>query len=391
MIRVAFVLQEPTPYRSPHLARIAARPELDVHIAYAARTVQRRTWTVADETAVYLGGRSLPLGRLLHHDYPLTLSVWPWLERLRPDVVVVGGWSTSATQLAILWCRRRGVPYVLMSDNHLLEPRPAWVRAVKRIVLGRIVPQAAGWLVPGRLARDHIVHYGAETHGIVELPLTVDVEALERRADELEPRRAEIRARLGVEPDAVMVLSVGRLIGFKGLDVLVRAVAAGTSSTPLHLVVAGSGPLEAEVRAEIARHGVTATMVGFVEGEALHELYAAADVFALLSRREPWGVVVNEAMAFGLPLLLSYAIGAAADLLVEGRNGFRVPAEDVGAAAAALDRLAADPALRRELGSVSRSRVKAWGYERGADDLVRLLQRVTFARRPRRTSRDAGR
>lgn len=378
MIRVALVLQEPTPYRAPHLARIAARPELDVHVAYAARTVQRRTWTLPDDGAVYLGGRSLPLARLLHHDYPLTLSVWPWLERLRPGAVVVGGWSTSATQLAIAWCRRRGVPYVLMSDNHLRELRPAWVRALKRVVLRAVVPQAAGWLVPGRLAREHIVRYGADPAGIVELPLTVDVEALAAVAGELAGRRAGIRERLGIAPGAVVVLSVGRLIPFKGFDVLLRAVAG--SKAPLHLVLAGAGPLEQELRAEAGRLGVAATFAGFVEGEALHELFAAADVFALLSRREVWGVAVNEAMAFGLPLVLSDAVGAAGDLLGDGENGVLVPSEDVGAAARALERLAADPALRNELGAASRRRIEDWGYARGADELVALLERVSAGR-----------
>lgn len=391
MTRVAFVLQEPTPYRTPHLAALRSRPELDVTVVYAAATVQRRSWTVEDD-AVYLEGPRLPLTRILHHDYPVTFSVWPLLGRLRPDAVVIGGWSTSATQLAILWCRTHRVPYLLASDNHLLERRPRWVRALKRIVLPRIVPQAAGWLVPGSRAREHIVHYGADPRRVVDFPLTVDVPAMLGRAAELAGRRDELRARIGVGPETTVVLSVGRLIEFKAHDVLLRAVARAGSiaGSPLHLVLAGDGPLEARLRQEARSLGAPMTFTGFVENDALLELYAAADIFALLSRRELWGVVVNEAMCFGLPLVLSSAVGAAADLLVDGRNGFLVPPDDDGAAAAALARLAASPELRAAAGAASRALIEPWGYTRGSDELVALLEEVTAARSRRRTSRTAG-
>lgn len=379
MIRVAFVLQEPTPYRSPHLARIAAEPELDVSVIYAARTVQRRTWSIVDEDATYLKGPSLPLARILHHDYPLTPGVWPLLSRLKPHVVVIGGWSTAATQLATLWCRTHQVPYLLMSDNHLGEPRPGWVKALKRLVLKRLVPQAAGWLVPGRLAREHLVHYGAEDSRTVEFPLTIDAPAFLRRADELAARRDDVRRRLGVDPDATVILTVGRLIELKSPDVLLRAAARAQAlaDEPLHVVLAGDGPLAVPLRAIAKGLDVPVTFAGFLEGDPLEELYAAADVFALLSRREVWGVVVNEAMCFGLPLVLSSAVGAAADLLESGANGYLVAPGDVEAAAQAFAQLARNSAERAAFGRRSRELIYPWGLERGVPELTALLHAVT--------------
>lgn len=376
------MLQEPTPYRSPHLARIAADPDLAVSVVYAARTVQRRTWSHADDHAIYLRGGSLPLSRVLHHDYPLTPGIWPLLGRLRPDVVVIGGWSTSATQLAILWCRVRHVPYLLTSDNHLRERRPGWVRALKRVVLPRIVPQAAGWLVPGTLAREHAIAYGADPARVVDFPLTVDVPQLVRRAEELRARRDELRAALGITPETVLVLSVGRLIELKAPEILLRATARATEALeqPLHLTIAGEGPLEEPLRRAADALGLRVTFAGHAEGGSLLELYAAADVFALLSRREPWAVVVNEAMSFGLPLVLTNAVGAAADLLEPGRNGLLVPADDVEAAADAIARLARDPGLRRSFGEASRALIEPWGYERGSARLSTLLREVTAGR-----------
>src|SRR5207342_2108903 len=96
--------------------------------------------------------------------------------------------------------------------------------------------------------------------------------------------------------------------------------------------------------------------------ERIVERYAVADVFALLSGREPWGVVVNEAAACGLPLVLSDRVGAAHDLLRNGENGFLVPAGDVESAARALRELVDDPALRIAQGARSRELAGDWGY-----------------------------
>ncbi|MBA2461680.1 MAG: glycosyltransferase family 4 protein [Actinobacteria bacterium] len=382
MIRVTFVLQEPTPYRTPHLALLAAHPELELTVVYASRTVQRRTWTVSHESAIFLSGPKLPLGRIIHHDFALTPGIWPLLGRLRPDVVAVGGWSILATQLAILWCQTHEVPYLLMSDSHLREPRPRWTQAVKRAVLPRIVPQAAGWLVPGSLALEHLAAYGADAARTAVFPLTVDVGELSARTDALRPERDEARVGLGIAPHAVAVLGVGRLVPFKAPDLLVRAVSRARASAPgpLHLVLVGDGPLEAELR-ELARaEGIAVTFTGLLEGDDLLRAYVAADVFALLSRRETWGVVVNEAMCAGLPLVLSDAVGAATDLLEPGRNGLLVPAGGLDEAARAIAQLASEPALRRTFGDRSRQLISSWGYTESVEAFVRLARDVTAAR-----------
>ena len=135
MTRVVFVLQEPTLYRTPQLQAVADRDDLDVTIVYAARTVQRRTWSIPEESEriVYLTGPSLPATRVLQHDYALTPQIWSLLTRLNPDIVVIGGWSLMATQLAVAWARthRGTTPLAHASREHLMrrEPLHAAVRA----------------------------------------------------------------------------------------------------------------------------------------------------------------------------------------------------------------------------------------------------------------------
>ena len=327
MRRVTVVSPEPTPYRAPLFDRIAAHDDVELTVVYAAATVAGREWSVPlHHRAVFLRGVRVPgLRGLLRHDYPVTPGVVGALRRSNPDVVVISGWSTFASQAAVAWCRARRVAYVLHVESHDLDPRPQWRRAIKDAVATPVIRGAASVLAVGSAARESVLARGAKTVRI--FANTIDIDRWIDRADTLAraPR------------DDIVALSVGRDVPEKGFDLL-RAASA-----------------QAGVRLEIVTGGLSE--------DELSQRYADADVFALLSRHEPWGVVVNEAAASALPLVLSDRVGAAYDLLRDGENGFLVPDGDVGAAAAALRRLAGDPDLRLRMGQRSRELVRAWNYD----------------------------
>jgi glycosyltransferase involved in cell wall biosynthesis len=330
-MRVTVVSPEPTPYRAPLFDRVAQR--VDLTVIYAAHTVARREWSVPlEHRAVFLRGVRVPgARRLLRHDYPLTPGIARALRDSRPAAVVVSGWSTFPSQAAVAWCLTRRVPYVLHVESHDLDPRPRWRRAVKDAVATPAIRGAASVLAVGSAARDSAVARRAKE--VRFFANTIDVEHWIARAD-----------RLSRQHDGFVVLSIGRDVPEKGFDVL-RAACA-----------------KAGVRCEVVTGGL-------VEDE-LAQRYVDADVFALLSRHEPWGVVVNEAAASGLPLVLSDRVGAANDLLRHGVNGFLVPADDPEAAADAIGQLAADAGLRRRLGERSRELVRAWTYDASVDAFV---------------------
>jgi glycosyltransferase involved in cell wall biosynthesis len=374
-IRVTVVSPEPTPYRSPLFDLVAARPELELTVIYAARTVAGRTWSVEPQhRSTFLRGLAFPgLARVLHHDYPVTLGILRALRESRPDVVVVSGWSTFAAQAAIAWCRRRGVPYLPLVESHDLGPRKGWRRAVKGAVVPRVLRRAAGALALGTASRDSLVERGATRERIHIFANTIDVPVWEERQSELAQRRPELRAELGAAADDVLLLSVARLGPEKGLDVLVRGVAAA-GDPRLLLVVAGEGPQRREIEALAQELGVRLRLTGDLAAAKVAEAYAAADVFVLLSTRETWGVVVNEAAASGLPLVLSDRVGAAYDLLRDGENGFLVGAGDVDATGEAFKRLSADAGLRVRAGERSRELVRGWGYEPSVESFVAAVR-----------------
>jgi glycosyltransferase involved in cell wall biosynthesis len=267
----------------------------------------------------------------------------------------------------------------LEADSHDEGPRAGWRRAVKRSVVPRLVGGAASLLVTGTLVRRSLLAYGAAPERIRLFPVTVDVAAFGEQADRLRGRREELRRGLGLGPDDVAVLSVARLSPEKGLDTLVRAAAAAAYPR-LVVVVAGGGPERLRLQ-ELARSlRIRLLLLGERPWERMVEVYASADVFCLLSLREPWGVVVNEAAACGLPLVLSDCVGAAADLLRDGENGCLVHPADVSATAAALRHFASSAAVRSAAGVRSRELTHDWGYGPGVERFVEAVREAATSR-----------
>ena len=166
-------------------------------------------------------------------------------------------------------------------------------------------------------------------------------------------------------PDGPLVLYVGRLVAAKGIEVLIDAWAQLTSDATL--VVAGDGPLRERLGA------VPGTgMLGYLAREELPVAYAAATLVVVPSIptprwREPWGLVCNEAMHQGRPVIATHAVGAAAGGLVrDGDTGRVLAPGDAGALADAITSLLADPELRERLGAAGRAAAAAYTYEAAA-------------------------
>ena len=200
---------------------------------------------------------------------------------------------------------------------------------------------------------------------------TIDVDEFGRQADVLAARRGELRRALGIAEGEVVVVSVARLVEEKAHDTLLRA--AASAGPPVALVLVGDGPERARLEALARELRARVVFTGAIEWKRIIEMYVASDIFALVSRHEPWGVVVNEAASCGLPLVLSDHVGAAHDLLRSGENGVLVPPDDVAATATALTELAADDAERRSFGRRSREIVAGWGYSDSVEGFVHLV------------------
>ena len=360
MIRCAVVPPAPAPYREPLFAGLAARPGLELRVVYQAGRPagwdQARGWF--PETHAYDAVHLRALQRSRAGGTPV---VWPrGLERalraFRPTVVVA--WEYGPTALrAWAWCARRRVPLVIFSENtpHIVERLPAAQLRLHRWLAGR----AKGFIAASSAARERFLALGA------------DPDAVEVSLQSFDP--GPIRKAAPRHDGPVRLLTVARLVPDKNVGGLIEALAkSGLTAAEAELHVVGSGPLEAELRAQAA--GLNVHFAGYTAPGDLPAAYAAADVFVLPSRFEPFGVVVREAVAAGLPVVCSPTVGAAGDVAVEGRNALlpRGPEELV----AALARIARDGELRHRLAAGSREIDAENPVERSVDAFERAVARA---------------
>jgi glycosyltransferase involved in cell wall biosynthesis len=276
-------------------------------------------------------------------------------ERLRAagaTAVWIQGWQVAGYWQTVAAARRAGVPVWLRAESNDLAPTPAWKQAVKRVVLGWLFARVDRFFCIGSANRRLYRKFGVPEARLTMAPYAVDNARFAAQAATAQPERDAIRRRWGVPDDAFCVLFCGKLIGKKRpLDLVeaARRLRADGRVPNIHLLFVGAGELDAAARAACAvaydadgegraaapSDAPPASFAGFLNQTEISQAYVAADLLALPSDHgETWGLVVNEAMASGLPCVVSDACGSAEDLA--GPEG-TFPLGDVAALA---DRLA---------------------------------------------------
>jgi glycosyltransferase involved in cell wall biosynthesis len=289
--------------------------------------------------------------------------------------VICGLGGRVALPLSFVAARRAGVPFILWASLWA-HPRTS-AHALSYLPLVQIYRRADAIVTYG----PHVSAYVSERRGnarnVFEAPQAVSADEFGK---EISPElRAHARVHAGAPRDGgFLALFVGRLEREKGVRVLLDAWREADLAEGSVLALAGDGPL----RNEVARKDATVQALGFVPRDHLPSLYAAADVLVLPSIRtetflEPWGLVVNEAMHQGTPVIASDAVGAARGGLVkDGRNGLVVPQGDATALAARLRSVAHNPGLREALGAAAREDVARFTYAAWVDGMRRALRAV---------------
>lgn len=291
-------------------------------------------------------------------------------------LVHLAGWSPALMPAVMLLARHGRIPVTVETDTPLAVDLPLWKRVVKRLFYPPlfILPQV--FFPGGKRQAAYLRHYGVAEERIVPANMTVDVAAISRHADGIDAaRRAKIRQDLGLSVEAVLYLYVGRMEPHKGLQELIEAFGRLPSAGPAALLLVGEGALH-DVLTEAVAIDPRIRWTGRLSGAALLDAYAAADVFVLASRFEPWGLVVNEAMAAGLPVIATERVGCVEDLVIEGETGKVVQAESASALAAAMGALLVDQALRDSLAGNARKLIATWTLENEAGVISNTWQRL---------------
>ncbi len=276
---------------------------------------------------------------------------------------------------------RRKMQVFIRDDIHQTgNRRIGWRETVKRLLFRSWSRRGLGFLAVGTLNRQYYLDNGVDEANVFVLPYAVDGAFFERLAADARVDRDALRRAEGLEPDATVILFASKFMERKrGLDLieafrlaLPRLLAAGVTKPVL--VMAGSGE-QAEAMARAAA-GLPIVFPGFQNQTSLARMFGLVDLFVLPSRHEPWGLVVNEAMSAGLPVIVSDEVGCWPDLVQDGVNGQVFEAGHVEGLADALVAVLEDPERLGRMGEASRRIIAGWGYEQ---DIAGFLEAAAWS------------
>ena len=383
--RLAVVASHPVQYFVPIYRRLAHDPRISLDVLYCSdygvrsrydkQFGQEVLWDVdlvSDYPHRFLKNVS-PVSDTFNPLHAINPSVFVHLLR-GYDALWVNGYVYPSNWLALAGAALRRTRLLMRSELRIEPERPSrWFDPVRERIIRWWVRRADALLYIGRANRKAYLHYGAEEKQLFFTPYCVDVETISQRA--AQPHRREaMRARWRVGGTDIVVLYVGKMTERKHPEALLKLLDDDRLARRVCLVFAGTGPLEASVRSQIeARGSDRAVFLGFVNQKDLPDVYAAADIFVMPSEREPWGLVLNEAMAAGLPPVASDQVGGGADLLEHGRTGFVFPSRDWDAMARMVGELVENDDLRREVGEAAAKRAQAYSYDAAARGVTQAL------------------
>ena len=395
-MRVFYHTNIPSPYRIDFLNELGKKCELTAAFEGTSARDRDAAWFTGKAeqfTAIFMKGRQTGDEQYLCPEILRHLGKG-W------DKIILSGYSSPTVMLAIEYLRLRRIPFYMELDGGIVQQEGRLKYLVKRHFAGA----AAGWFSSGQATTQFITHYGAdparcygypfssllekdlldavrippeEASCLAEPPAPLPEDSLDAvrvgwSAEDYITRREQLRRiarkQLGME-DGQILISVGQIIPRKGHDLLLRAAAG----LPCQIYIIG-GEETAELRALMDELGMDRVrFVPFVDKKTLQRYYQAADVLVLATRFDIWGLVINEAMAQGLPVITTRQCVAGVELVEEGRNGFLVDAENVSELAERIRTLLSCPDLQRQFGERSYRKMMDYTIEKMAQRHFEIL------------------
>lgn len=307
-------------------------------------------------------------------------GIWWEIRRGNCDAIVLQSWTNLTWWIAFFACLRYKTPVVFMTDSNVAsEPlRSHWRRLLKKILLARLMfKRAAGFLTSGLANEEFYKAYGVPEGKMVRVPFSWGYEGLLAKAEQLKPQREPLRTSLGIREADFVLLYVGRLSKEKRPFDPVEAYSR-VAWPKKRLFFVGDGPLRPQLERRVCELGLEGVhFAGFQMRRDLPKFYTVADALVLPSHDETWGIVVNEALCFGLPVMASARVGASVDLIRDGYNGFIFPAGDVEYLAGCIDRLI-HLSVEERLAFRTRSveMIKQWVKIDPVENVLQLLRAI---------------
>jgi glycosyltransferase involved in cell wall biosynthesis len=362
-IRLAIISTHPIQYMAPWFRTLSEEPDIDLKVIFFREPHAPEQGTGFGVEFVWdvplrQGYASVVLER--RHGWKflggLVLALRRALRRARPDVVMITGWNEPGLIASYPLAWFMALPTITRGDANLMRERPWWKARLHRLLLS----MTSAAVTVGRSNRQFYLVNGVPPSRLFPSCHFVDTDRMLAMSNRHARDRAQLRAAAGFSNDDVVFCFVGKHVAFKRPELLIEATAKlRAKGLPVKLVLAGSGQLTASLKCLAEHHSVPTHFVGFLNQTELWQAYSPSDALVLPSdETETWGLVVNEAMLFGLPVIVSDKVGCGPDLVRDAETGY-IFSGSANGLATAMEKLVQQGERRRRMGERGRQLVQA--------------------------------
>jgi len=363
-MKIGVLTNVPTPYRKKMWEAYSEIENITFDIFYLSKMHKDRKWDfdkAAGVNEVFLDG--IHLGKL-------NLEIFSLAKKY--DLWIIGGYSESTVQLLILLCKVLKIPYIIMFDG--ISPKKIDARENKLKFSWKkfLVKGCFAFFGNGTVGKLYAKKLGIPDEKIYNQYLTVDIAHFLNLLGEKDKIRSTIRQDFGIPENGLVLLYVGRLIELKGVQDLIKAYSEiKKQNQNTYLIIVGFGTYEEELR-KISKDVKDVFFAGHVDYPEIHEYYFAADVLVLPTYDDPWGLVINEAMACGLSIVTTTAAGANLDLVKD--NGYVYEPKDVDELVDIIRKYVENPKLLSEHSQNSLKMIKGFSFDNSKKEVEEMIK-----------------
>lgn len=363
-MKVLFMTNVPSPYRVDFFNELGKLCDLTVLFEKTTSSERDKSWSnYKFETfkGVFLKGISISTDKAWCRGFK------KYLKDKSYDAIVCCNYSSPTGMSMIHYMRRHKIRYFIEGDGGFAKSGKGFKEKVKR----HFLKDAYGYFSTAKIHDEYYLTYGAQLKNLYRYPFT---SLFERDIIQSLPTKDEklvLREELGLKEEKI-ILTVGQFIRRKAFDVAIKSMA--TLPNDIGLYIVGGNPTEEYIALRNNLNAENTHFVGFMDKERLKKYYRAADLFILPTREDIWGLVVNEAMANGLPIVSTNRCIAALELVKEGVNGYIVPVEDEKALAEAINKVLEDEEKKLQMSRASLEIIRAYTFENMAKRHIEVFE-----------------
>lgn len=390
MVKLAVLTSHPIQYQAPLFREIAQQPDIDLKVFFLSDVSIKE---YKDKGFGRTIKWDVPLLEGYNHEFlpacgsrdkisffrPFNHGLGKRLKEENFDALWVHGYANQNCIRAIITANKLGVKIFNRGESNLNSGTKHPLKLfIKNIFLKWLFKKCDGFLSIGSLNKAYYRHYGVSEGKIFDAPYSVDNRFFQKLTESFRNDRESFRSSLGLQPDRPVILFAGKLMARKHpmdlLEAYIRLSNTGNEEPRPYLLLIGDGEEMDRLKKRAKQTGWNSIkFLGFQNQSKIPAFFDLCDVFVLPSTWEPWGLVVNEVMNAGKPVIVSDQVGCAPDLVKDGENGFIFPARDIGALKKALENTLTNPEKIAQMGSYSLKKINSWGFEEDIKGLRKAL------------------